>query len=64
MCLWIFKHFSIFQASIGPQFDVDSITPPETGRPVAVPVNCGAKEGIANVSLTIHKQIMLLRMTV
>ena len=27
----------------GPSFDVASITPPETGRPVTVPVNCGAK---------------------
>ena len=33
----------------GPEFDVESITPPETGRPVSVPVNCGAKEVVAQV---------------
>ena len=36
-------------------FDIDSITPPETGRPVNVPVNCGAKEVIAQVISTMEK---------
>ena len=38
----------------GPSFDVASITPPETGRPVTVPVNCGAKDGMANVVSTVE----------
>ena len=36
----------------GPMFDVESITPPETGRPVTVPVNCGAMEIVAQVVST------------
>ena len=36
----------------GPDFDVASITPPDTGRPVTVPINCGAKEVVAQVIST------------
>ena len=38
----------------GPEFEVESITPPETGRAVSVPVNCGAKEIVAQVVSTVE----------
>ncbi|XP_059093691.1 uncharacterized protein LOC131888779 [Tigriopus californicus] len=38
----------------GPEFEIESIIPPETGRPVSVPVNCGAKEIIAQVVSTVE----------
>ena len=38
------------EAGEGPSFSVESITPPETGSPVTVPVNCGPKELVAQVS--------------
>ena len=41
-------------AKEAPEFDIESITPPETGRPVTVPVNCGAKEVIAQVVSTVE----------
>ena len=40
-------------SNVGPSFDVVSIVPPETGLPVITPVNCGAKEVIAQVISTV-----------
>jgi hypothetical protein len=39
--------------TVGPSFDIVSIVPPETGSPVITPVNCGAKEVIAQVISTV-----------
>ena len=40
-------------SNVGPSFDIVSIIPPETGLPVITPVNCGAKEVIAQVISTV-----------
>ena len=47
----------------GPTFDVESIVPPESGRPVTVPVNCGAKEVIAQVLTTVETASLPLTLT-
>ena len=38
---------------VGPSFDVLSITPPHTQVPVTTPINCGAKEVVAQVVSTL-----------
>ena len=41
--------------NVGPSFDVISIAPPETGLPITTPVNCGAKEVVAQIITTVDK---------
>ena len=35
---------------VGPSFDILSITTPEVTLPISTPINCGAKEVVAQVS--------------
>ena len=42
-------------SNVGPSFDVISIATPEAGLPIVTPLNCGAKEGVAQVITTVDK---------
>ena len=43
-------------SNVGPSFDVMSIATPENASPVTTPVNCGAKEVVAQVISTVDKK--------
>ena len=43
-------------SNVGPSFDVMSIATPENAAPVTTPVNCGAKEVVAQVISTVDKK--------
>ena len=42
---------------VGPSFDILSITTPEVTLPISTPINCGAKEVVAQVSSYILKNL-------
>ena len=42
---------------VGPSFDILSITTPEVTLPISTPINCGAKEVVAQVSSYIFKKL-------
>ena len=42
-------------SNVGPSYDVISIATPETGLPITTPLNCGAKEVVAQVISTLDK---------
>ena len=46
-------------SNVGPSFDVMSISTPENVSPVTTPVNCGAKEVVAQVISTVDKKSLV-----